>query len=450
MWRTRNLNTEMPRDRRALQSSAGRSVPGLRALGGCAAGLGLLLLIVAPSPLAAGKKRSEAPAMVQPPNRRSFDITKIVWPSPPEIPRVAFQALFTGEKIDWAGLQQTQKPKQSWMDRLAGEETDQRITNVQQKMGFQLMRVYGVAVDSEGNIYAADQAVGAIFIFPASGNGKVQMIKNGQDAHLPMINGLAMDDDDRLFVTDVKLHHVLVFNPKHEPEAQFGAGVLVSPAGIAIDTTNRFVYVVDTQQDQVLVFDADKYTLLRRIGTGGKEHRLTSPGDFALPTNVALDKDGNVYVTDTLNNRVEIFDADGKFVSEFGKAGDGPGYFARPKGIAIDCDGHIWVADEVQSRVKVFDKDGRLLIYFGQPGWYPGQFDAIYGLASDTRNNRIITSEQFPGRVQVFRYITDAEASALRAQRDAAGKGASSTQSTPGSNPPAGSAATKAPGTGAQ
>ena len=85
-----------------------------------------------------------------------------------------------------------------------------------------------------------------------------------------MINGLAVDDDDRLFVTDVKLHHVLVFNAKHELEAYFGAGDLISPAGIAIDTSNRFVYVADTQADQVVVFDADKYTLLRRIGTGGK------------------------------------------------------------------------------------------------------------------------------------------------------------------------------------
>ena len=200
---------------------------------------------------------------------------------------------------------------------------------------------------------------------------------------------------------------------------------LVSPAGIAIDTSNRFVYVVDTQADQVVVFDADKYTLLRRIGTGGKKHSLTSPGDFSLPTHVAVDKEGNVYVTDTLNNRVEIFDADGNFISEFGKSGDGPGHFARPKGIAIDCDGHIWVTDEIQSRVQVFDKEGRLLLYMGEQGWYPGQFQGLYGIAADNYNNRIITSEQFPGRVQVFRYVTDAEAEAEKARRAAAGNPAS-------------------------
>jgi DNA-binding beta-propeller fold protein YncE len=382
----------------------------------------VLAVMVSGVSLQARKKNNSTPAQADQQRRTTFDISKIVWPNPPAIARIRFESVLTGQKIDWAGLKSNQKPKQSWMDRLAGEQPDRQVKDVQQKVGFQLMRVYGVAADSEGNIYAADQAVAAIFIFPKAGTGKVQLIKNGADAHLPMINGLAIDDDDRLFVTDVKLHHVLVFNAKHEPEASFGADVLVSPAGIAIDKENRFVYVVDTQQDQVLVFDADKYTLLRRIGTGGKKHTLTSPGDFALPTHVAVDKEGNVYVTDTLNNRVEVFDADGGFINEFGKAGDGPGHFARPKGIAIDRDGHIWVVDEIQSRVQVFDKEGRLLIYLGERGWYPGQFQALYGIASDNRNNRIITSEQFPGRVQVFRYITDAEAAAEKARRDGTGQ----------------------------
>ncbi len=337
----------------------------------------LVAVIVCGMPLQAKKKPSANAPTDTGPKRVVFDISKIVWPSPPAIARVRFQAILTGQRIDWAGLTSTQKPKQSWMDRLAGEQPDRQVKDVQKKVGFQLMRVFGVAADSKGNIYAADQGVGAIFIFPKSDKEPVQLIKHGVDARLPMINGLAVDDDDRLFVTDVKLHHVLVFNAKHEQEASFGADQLVAPAGIAIDASNRFVYVVDTQADQVAVFDADKYTLLRRIGTGGKKHSLTSPGDFALPTHVAVDKDGQVYVTDTLNNRVEIFDADGNFISEFGKSGDGPGHFARPKGIALDSDGHIWVTDEIQSRVQVFDKVGRLLLYLGEQGWYPGQFQGL-------------------------------------------------------------------------
>ena len=107
-------------------------------------------------------------------------------------------------------------------------------------------------------------------------------------------------------------------------------------------------------------YDADPpFKFLRTIGKRSGKHDLTTPGDFSHPTNVAVDGDGNLYVSDTFNNRVEIFDADGKFIRAFGKAGDGPGYFARPKGIAIDSDGHVWVADAVQDRVQVFTPEGQ-------------------------------------------------------------------------------------------
>ena len=84
---------------------------------------------------------------------------------------------------------------------------------------------------------------------------------------------------------------------------------------------------------------------------------------------------------DTLNNRVEVFDADGKFIATYGKNGDGPGYFARPKGIAIDSDGHIWVADGMQDRVQVFNQQWQLLIVFGGHGLLPGQFQGIVNVA---------------------------------------------------------------------
>jgi len=231
------------------------------------------------------------------------------------------------------------------------------------------------------------------------------------------VNGVAVDDDDRLFVSDGKMHRVMIFNAKHEVENQIVEG-LQDPVGLAIDSTNRFLYVVDTQQDQVIVYDADTLKLLRRIGTGGKNHFLTTPGDFGAPQGVAVDNDGNVYVTDTMNNRVEIFDADGNFVSEFGKNGDGPGYFARPKGIAVDSDGHIWVADQVQDRLQVFNKEGQLLTYIGSGhGELPGQFKTLVGVAID-KHNRVYTTEQEPGRLQVFRYVTDSEAATEKAKHD--------------------------------
>ena len=414
----------------------------------------LALILVFPSAASADqKKKKNADPNAQLQKRVNFDVSKIVWPTPPDIARIKFVEQLTGEKIDFnAPINKPQKTKKSWMDRLAGTKPE---ADTVQDLPFQLVRTYGVAFDSKGNIYAADQAVGAIFIFSPDPDLRfnVKMIRNGKEAHFGLINGVVLDDNDRLFVTDDSLHKVIVISPQHLEETSFGSDVLVRPGGMAIDTENRFLYVVDTGSDVVDVFDADTYKLLRRIGTPGKKHLLTDPGNFALPTNVAVDKEGDVYVTDTLNNRVEVFDADGKFIRAFGKPGDGPGHFARPKGIAIDGDGHIWVVDAVQQRVQVFDNEGRLLIYFGQPGNWPGQFSAPYDIAIDTKNNRVITSEQFPGRVQMFRYVTDAEAAAEKASREAqpgttpgAAPGQAPEQKSPEATPQKSGSQTKAQG----
>jgi DNA-binding beta-propeller fold protein YncE len=375
----------------------------------------ILLALLLPHAARAGKKKDAAEAPADKSKQRlTFDVRKIVWPNPPAIARIKFLELYTGEKIDWAAYdKKNQKPKQRWMDRLAGTKPTDQVD--MSKLPFQLIRTYGVAVDSKGNIYAADQGVAAIFIFNPE-TKDVQMIRNGKEGRLGLINGLALDDNDRLFVTDDKFREVLVFNPQHQEETAFGADVLVNPGGIAIDTENRLLYVVDTQSDVVDVFDADSLKLLRKIGVPGKKHTLTDPGTFSLPTHVAVDSEGNVYVTDTLNARVEIFDADGNFISQFGKRGDGPGHLERPKGIAVDCDGHVWVVDAGQDRVKVFTREGQLLIYFGENGNYPGQFADAYGIAID-KFNRVITSEQFPGRLQVFRYVTEAEAEQARIEQ---------------------------------
>jgi len=377
----------------------------------------VLLAVSLGNPLSgAAKKKNTGPAAAPQagPRKFSFDPKVLAWPSPPNIARVHWMNYFAGAKIDYTPETVT-RPKASWMDRLAGGVPAEEKGNAR-NFPFQMIGPYGIAIDSKGLVYVADQRVGAVFIFNME-TRETHLIRNGFEAHFGWINGLAIDDDDRLFVSDGKMRRVIIFNAKHEVENQISEG-LMDPVGIAIDSTNRFVYVVDTQQDQVLVYDADSLKLLRRIGTGGKNHFLTTPGDFGAPQCVAVDKDGNVYVTDTLNNRVEIFDADGKFITQFGKAGDGPGYFTRPKGIAVDGDGHIWVADSMQDRLQVFNRDGQLLTYIGQGhGELPGQFKALVGVAID-KNNWVFTTEQEPGRLQVFRYVSDAEAAAEKQKRE--------------------------------
>ena len=364
------------------------------------------------------KKAADTPKPAAETPKLDIDPTKLVWPNPPNIARVRWLNYFAGVKIDRTPQAVTKK-KQGWMDRVAGAKQEDN-TDKLKTFPWQLIGPYGIAIDSKGLVYVADQKVGAVFIFDTEAHDAT-LIKNGSDAHFGWINGLAIDDSDRLFVSDGKMHHVLIFNPKHEVESQIAEG-LVDPVGLAIDNENRLLYVVDEQQDQVVVFDADSLKELRRIGTAvtpAKKHTLTTPGDFSAPTNVAVDGDGNVYVTDTLNSRVEIFDADGHFISTFGKAGDGPGYFFRPKGIAIDSDGHIWVADQFQDRVQVYNREGQLLTYIGDTHANgPGQFKALVGIAID-KQNRVFTTEQYPGRMQMFRYITESEADAEKVKRQA-------------------------------
>jgi sugar lactone lactonase YvrE len=365
----------------------------------------LSLVLLAPTATFADKKKKTA----EPKKVPVIDYSNIVWPNPPAIARIRYQAFYSAQKLSQVETPNTKKAK--WMDRLAGTQS----TSDGGKVLFQLAEPYGMAVDSKNNLYVADQKVGAIFIFNTE-TREVELIKNKTHAHFDRIIGLAMDDNDRLFVSDPGLHHILVFDANHKAEDVITDG-MVGPGGLALDKENRLLYVADVELDQVLVYDADSFKLLRKIGTTGHKHELTTPGDFAKPTGLAVDADGNLYVCDTLNDRIEIFDADGAFVSTFGKVGDGPGYFARPKGVAIDSDGHIWVADGMQDKVQVFNQEWQLLITFGGHGLLPGMFQGLTGIATD-KNNRVFTSEIFPGRVQQFRYVTDAEAEQARKDKE--------------------------------
>jgi DNA-binding beta-propeller fold protein YncE len=364
--------------------------------------------LLAVTPAAFGKKKKKQDT--EPKKIPVIDYSNIVWPNPPAVARIRYQAFYAAQKLSQVDTAPTKKQK--WMDRLAGTQPQSENT----KVLFQLGEPYGMAVDSKGNLYVADQKVGAIFIFNTE-TREVELIKNKEHAHFVRIIGLAIDDNDRLFVSDPGLRHIMVFDANHKATDVITEG-LVEPGNLALDRENRLLYVSDINLDQVLVYDADTFKLKRKIGTTGKNHELTTPGDFAKPTGIAVDEEGNLYVCDTLNNRVEVFDADGTFVRAFGKSGDGPGYFARPKGIAVDSDGHIWVADGMQDRVQVFNQQDQLLISFGGHGLLPGQFQGIVSLYADNKLNRIFTSEIYPGRVQQFRYVTDAEAEQLKKEKE--------------------------------
>ena len=372
----------------------------------------LLLVFMAAMPFTASadsKKKQQAVAAAAKPTP-IIDYSNIVWPNPPAVARIRYLAFYSAQKLSQVETPKT--AKQGWMDRLAGTQPEQDNS----KVLFQLMQPYGIAIDSKGQLYVADSRVGAIFIFNTE-TREVELMKNKEHGHFVRIIGLAMDDNDRLFVSDPGLRHVLIFNKDHKPEDMITDG-MEEPSGLALDTQNRLLYVSDVSLDQILVYDADTFKLKRKMGTTGHKHELTTPGDFAKPTGVAVDKEGNLYVADTLNDRIEVFDADGGFIRTWGKNGDGPGYFARPKGVTVDSDGHVWVADGMQDRVQVFTNEGQLLITMGGHGLLPGMYQGLVNIAADNKRNRIYTSEIYPGRVQEFRYVTDEEADQLRKERE--------------------------------
>ena len=180
---------------------------------------GLLLLVVLGIALpfwqrtqpARKKKATTATAAADGSAQVSFDPKKLVWPSPPNIARVRWLDYFAGVKIDYSPAEAA-KPKASWMDRLAGSQSQQEKVNTK-TFPFQLIGPYGIAIDSKGLVYVADQRVGAVFIFNTETHD-TQLIRNGYEAHFGWINGLAIDDDDRLFVSDGKLHRVLDLQPQ--------------------------------------------------------------------------------------------------------------------------------------------------------------------------------------------------------------------------------------------
>jgi DNA-binding beta-propeller fold protein YncE len=368
-----------------------------------------------------------------------IDTSQLVWPQPPAIARIrytreVFRELKPTDSPSGAPVVTVEKKKQSWMDRMAGvQTTDNGARKVQRDHW--LGKPYGIGVDSKGRVYVADTFVSAVFIFDLE-QKTTQLLRNGVEAHWDTITGLTVDDADRVFVVDSGKHRVAAFGKNLKLEAYFGDDQLKTPTGIAVDPENRLIYVVDTEKENVAVFDADTFKFLRTIGRPMKDVSDDAPGAMAKPTNVTVDNKALVYVSDTLNNRIQVFDADGNFIRMWGKAGDVAGYFARPKGLSIDVDGHIWVADAFLNYVQIFDQEGHLLGYLGGGGTYPGQFSVPADVFVDQKTNRVFVTDQFPGRLQVFRYVTDEEAKVLKDEHDKK-KGGSSPETKSSASPEA-------------
>lgn len=183
-----------------------------------------------------------------------------------------------------------------------------------------------------------------------------------------------------------------------------GAGQLSHPAGVATDAQGN-VWVVDQNNNRVQKF-SESGQYLASFGSSG-----TGNGQFSRPTSIAIDAKGNLWVTDAGNSRVEKFSPSGTYLSQFGSYGTGTGQFKNAEGIAIDPKGNIWVADTYNGRLQKFDEAGQFVKVVSSYGSGEGQLGEPTDLdigpggnvwVADWQNNRVAVFDEAGQFVRQF------------------------------------------------
>ena len=168
------------------------------------------------------------------------------------------------------------------------------------------------------------------------------------------------------------------------------------------------IYVADSRNHRILHIAGDG-TLMHEWGTFGDQASGNAPiGTFNEPWGLAVGPDGSVYVSDTWNHRVQKFEADGTPVDMWGQYGtplpdlpESKGSFWGPRGVAVDAEGRVYVADTGNKRIVIFDEDGNYLTEFGTAGFDPGQFDEPVGVAV-SEDGTVYVTDTWNQRIQSF------------------------------------------------
>ena len=183
---------------------------------------------------------------------------------------------------------------------------------------------------------------------------------------------VAIAPDGTKYVVDAAQTAVLVYTSDEKFAASFPLPGS-SPVGIAV--FGDLLYVADFKNAQVRVLNRQTGVQIRTIGERGGQD-----GQFIGPLGVAADKEGNIYVSDTIKTRVQKFSPDGKLIMAFGVTGNRMGDFVRPKQLGVGGDGQIHVVDAAFNNVQVFDPEGKIVGYYGAAGRHPGAMDLPAGL----------------------------------------------------------------------
>jgi len=181
---------------------------------------------------------------------------------------------------------------------------------------------------------------------------------------------------------DSKADPILQFSPEGKVVKSFGGGMFIWPHGLDVDRDGN-VYVTDAvaanrtpkgdKRGQIVVKFSPEGRVLMTFGTAGEEG--SDAKHFTSPSDVAVAANGDIFVADGHgdggNNRVVKFSKDGTFIKAWGKAGWAPGEFHQLHAIAIDSRGRVFVGDRGNNRIQIFDQDGKSLTtpwtQFGKP-----------------------------------------------------------------------------------
>ncbi len=312
-----------------------------------------------------------------------------VWPSEPEKPRYRYVGELTGEQniINDSKERSFGSKLLGWLTGLVAGKRKPTV----------LQRPQGVYVDQAGRIYISDVSRSAVYVFNETEGTLDVWEMAGKNIRFETPVGMTEDSSGDLLVVDADLGYVVRLNQQGQPVGKFGKGLFKRPTGIAFDAVNDRIFVADTHDNNIKVFD-EAGNLLDTLGEFGAQD-----GQFNSPTYLAY-KEDQLYVTDTLNARIQVFSASGDYIRSIGKRGLYVGDLPRPKGVAVDQDNNIYVVESYYDYLLVFSDKGEFLLPIGGTGSGVGEFYLPAGVCTDQRN-RVYVADAFNGRVVILQYL---------------------------------------------
>jgi len=254
-----------------------------------------------------------------------------------------------------------------------------------------------VAINSRGHIFVLNRGVHALMEFDGDGH----YIRSLADGIFSRPHGLRIDAEDNIWATDGGSHIVVKFNPQGRVLMVLGvkgtAGewhpyghlrCFDEPNDLAFGPAGE-IYITQGHgkgESRVLKFDAGG-TFIKTWGGEG-----TGPGQFNIPHSIVTDAAGLLYVADRSNQRIQVFDADGKYLRESQHPG-------TPCGLCMSRDQHLFLAHGHAGRIMKLDLDGNVLGATGSQGKGPNQYGEAHFLALSARED-IYVADTLNWRVQ--------------------------------------------------